>query len=85
MPAATLQACMSPDPAGRPTFQQLASVLKASVTAWRKLDAGPGGPGALLPPAADGCDDGVCLRPTSRPVSRSPSSANFTAESHHAA
>ena len=64
---------MSPDPDSRPTFQQLASVLKASLTAWTKLDAGPGGPNAVLPPAADGCNDGVCLRPVSRPVSRNPS------------
>ena len=75
---------MSPDPASRPTFQQLASVLKASLMAWRKLDAGPGGPGALLPPAADGCNDGVCLRPASRPASRSPSTAQLASDSHAA-
>ena len=57
---------MSPDPASRPTFQQLASVLKASVAAWKKLDGGPGGPNAVLPPAADGCNGGVCLRPVPR-------------------
>ena len=78
------QACMSPDPASRPTFQQLASVLKASLVAWRKLDAGPGGPGVLLPPAADGCNDGVCLRPTSRPASRSPSGVNLAPEARAA-
>ncbi len=71
------QACMSPDPGSRPTFQQLASVLKASLAAWRKLDAGPGGPNAVLPPAADGCNDGVCLRPGSRPVSRDPSASRL--------
>ena len=68
---------MSPDLDGRPTFQQLASVLKASLAAWTKLDAGPGGPNAVLPPAADGCNDGVCLRPVSRPVSRNPSASRL--------
>ena len=71
---------MSLDPAGRPTFQQLALVLKASVAAWKKLDAGPGGPNAMLPPPADGCNDGVCLRP----VPRSKSAPRLAAQQHAA-
>ena len=50
---------MAFDPASRPTFQQAASVLKASVQAWHKLGKGPAGRKVVAP--AQGV--GVCLLP----------------------
>ena len=63
---------MSFAPEARPSFQQAATVLKASVQAWSRLGAGPAGRNAVAP--AEG--GGVYLHPARRmPVSYPPMSS----------